>query len=254
MHRLSRSKNLLAIAVAVTISGTAATPSFATSFSDSPKLESYTSSADFVFRGIVEDVQYALSEPVGPEGTRLPYTFVTFRIGSVMKGMPAGPTVTLRFLGGMDSRNGSFMTSDQTPLFDVDDDNILFAKRNGDSVNPLVRNKNGRFRVISDRIYTDDGQEIILGAGNSIRPGKRHAFEEVLTTRVGDRTMKFQSHGKAEASGSPSDAVAVEEFSKAIEQTVAQTGDDLSTVYAGEAPNSFGQAPDMSAVAPPGSR
>lgn len=244
------------IAVGLALSGVVANPGFATSFGGSPKLKSYADGADFVFRGVVENVRYKLSNPSGPEGVQLPYTFVTFRVDSVMKGTASDHTVTLRFLGGLDERTGSFMSSDQTPLFDVGDDDILFATRSGGSLSSLVRNKAGRFRVIDNQIYTDEGQEVSVGSDSIVRAGKRHEFPEVQTNLVGEHVMSFLGHAAKEASDSPSKAIAVEAFSLAIEQTMEQSGSARSAAaaFTGADPNAAIQGPVMTSVAPPASR
>lgn len=243
------------IAIGLALSGAIATPGFATSFVGSPKLASYAGGADFVFRGVVENVRYVLSSPVGQEGIPLPYTFVTFRVNSVMKGTAAGSTVTLRFLGGLDERTGNFMSSDQTPLFDEGDDDILFATRSGGSLSSLVRNKAGRFRVIENQIYSDEGQEVSLGPDNIVRVGKRHEFPEVQTNRIGGRVMNFQSLGAEKTNDSPSKAITVGAFSQAIEQTAEQFGSarGAAPAFEGDDPNEVIQGPDMTPVAPPGS-
>ena len=241
------------VAAAISLCGIYSPSSLATSSGGSPKLASYVSEADFIFRGVVDDVQYALSEPTGPEGTRLPFTYVTFKVNTALKGAPAGKTVTLRFLGGLDKRNGLFMTSDQTPLFDVGDEDVVFAKKGG-TLTSLVRNKEGRFRVIGDQVYSDDGQEITVDRKSVVHSGKRHAFEEVMTTRVGDRTMTFQGHGKTEATGTPSKAIRSDVFAQAIVDSVAKTPAAQLEAFGGDDPQAALPEIDMSPAAPPSSR
>ena len=60
--------------------------------------------ADLVLRGVVVGIEYALSEPSGHDQAQLPHTFVTYEVLEVLHGNVAGPTVTLRLLGGLDER------------------------------------------------------------------------------------------------------------------------------------------------------
>jgi len=241
------------IAAAMAVSGIHSAPSFATSSGGSPKLATYVSEADFIFRGVVEDVRYELSQPTGPDAAQLPFTFVTFKVSSTMKGAPAGRTVTLRFLGGLDPRTGLFMTSDQTPLFDVGDEDIVFARKGG-TLSSLVRNKEGRFRVIGDQVYSNEGQEITIDGTKSVHSGKRHAFPQVMTTHVGGRTMSFQGHGPAEAAGTPSKAIGSDVFAQAVTDAAAQEPAARLDAFSGDDPQAALPKIDMTPATPPGDR
>lgn len=251
MLRSPHSKYRILAAAAAVVTWAAPYPSLATSVGEEPTLDAYVRKADLVFRGVAEDIQYVMSAPGGAEGNSVPYTFVTFRVDSVMKGVPGGPKVTLRFLGGVDPSDGSFMSTDQTPLFDRGDEDILFATRSSGSLTPLVQNKHGRFRVLADQIYTDDGQEVMIESGDRIRTGKRYGFEEVLTTEIEGRVMRTESRGSVEPGAAPTKAVALEDFSRAIGRMVEKTGDDLSRAFEGANPGVAVQAPDLSPAAPP---
>ncbi|WP_139556756.1 hypothetical protein [Methylotetracoccus oryzae] len=238
------------IAAVIAVGGIYSAESPATSSGGSPKLDAYVSEADFIFRGTVDTVKYELSEPTGPDSAQLPFTFVTFKVSTAMKGAPAGKTVTLRFLGGLDPRTGLFMTSDQTPLFDVGDEDIVFAKKGG-TLSSLVRNKEGRFRVIGDQVYSNEGQEVTIDKGKSVHTGKRHAFQEVVTTDVAGRTMSFQSHAKAEAPGTPSNAMRSDAFAQAIVDTVAKSPVARLEAFSGDDPQAALPKIDMTPAAPP---
>lgn len=238
------------IAAAIAVSGIYSAEGFATSSGGSKKLDSYVSEADFIFRGSVDNVKYELSEPTGPDNAQLPFTFVTFKVSSAMKGVPSGKTVTLRFLGGLDSRTGLFMTSDQTPLFDVGDEDIVFARKGG-TLSSLVRNKEGRFRVIGDRVYSNEGQEITIDNGKNVHTGKRHTFPEVMTTNVGGRTMSLQSRATAEAPGTPSKAMQSDAFAQAVVDAVAKGPAARVEAFAGDDPQAALPKIDMTPSAPP---
>src|SRR5262245_46957716 len=57
--------------------------------------------ADLVFDGVVTDRQYRFStKSTDSDPDPTPYTFVTYRINSILKGNYQGNTVILRFMGG----------------------------------------------------------------------------------------------------------------------------------------------------------
>ena len=121
--------------------------------------------ADLIFSGVVEHVDYKASNIREKDDVTLPHTFVTYKIERIFKGKTADDTITLRFQGGRtEVAKGKFeyLTSPAIPLFDVEDRDILFVKKNGQSICPLVGCKKGRLRVIDYKIYTYLGHPVGL--------------------------------------------------------------------------------------------
>src|SRR5215510_1876666 len=100
---------------------------------------------EFIFRGTVSEIQYRLSDAASPGDVRLPHTFVTYTIEEVLKGTATQNTVTLRFMGGPDEEQGKFLSVSDVPMFTVGDQDILFVRKNGTALCPLVRCGEGRF-------------------------------------------------------------------------------------------------------------
>lgn len=87
-----------------------------------------------------------------------------------------------RLFGGR-TANGEYMVSSAVPLFDVGERSIVFVRGNGAVKHPLVGWQQGRLRVVEGRVYSDDGREVQLSAGE-FRLGARRALEEVYTHRI----------------------------------------------------------------------
>lgn len=148
-----------------------------------PTLAQMTAEADLVFRGVAEQVQYVLSAPGGPEATRVPYTFVTYRISDVLRGQAPGETITLRFIGGLDTRDDTFMAPTITPTIEAGDEDIMFVTGNTEAMVPLVGDLSGRFRIVDDQVYTEMGYAIVPGNAGDIDMGAQYRLEEVETLR-----------------------------------------------------------------------
>lgn len=247
LHRFPFRSLLFAGAVAT---GTAPHGASATMIGKTPALSTYVAEADLVFHGVVENIQYARSTPRAADETEVPYTFVTYRVASPMKGADPGPTVTLRFVGGLDERDGSFLATDHTPLFDIGDEDILFVKAGDQRLTPLVREDQGRFRIVMGQVYSDAGQEVLLSRSGKLSFGQRHALEEVQTTRVGNRIMRFKTDA-APAAGAPSQAIAVGAFTDAIENETARAGKVLALPVMSADPAAVFDGPDVGLAPPP---
>lgn len=179
-------------------SGSSATAQTAASDVDR-SLPSKAEQAHFIFQGVVTGVEYRLSDP-SPEGApQLPYTFVTYRIDELLKGEPQGQSsVTLRFLGGPRDSDRIFQVAG-TPFFDVGDRDILFVRRNGESICPLLDCENGRFRLIDDRVFNDLGRPQSLAPTGELVSGKQEPLREVLVNRVGGHIVEYEmSAGREE--------------------------------------------------------
>jgi len=140
--------------------------------------------ADLVFAGEVASIEYALSQPCGQEGSRVAYTFVTYRVDSVLRGNDPGHLLTLRFIGGLNRDRGTYLRASNAPQFDLGDQDIMFVKDNASALVPLVEEDGGRLRMIDGLIYTEYGQSVRLGEDGEIVKGARFLLEDVATTDV----------------------------------------------------------------------
>lgn len=141
--------------------------------------------ADYIFQGVVTKVEYRLSD-----GTpQLPYTFVTFKVEKLLKGQVSQQFVTLRFVGGPDNTKQSFLTVSNVPLFDVGDRDVLFVKGNGQFECPLVGCDQGRFRIISNKVYTEDGGQILVDNQGKLVYGSQVPLQEARTNKIGETVV-----------------------------------------------------------------
>ncbi len=174
--------------------------------------------ADLVFRGQVIDIEYVLSEPSEPGRSGVPFTFVTYEVFDLLHG-EAGELVTLRFLGGYHHPSGLFLRTGRSPRFDIGDEDVLFVTGNNDRLAPLVGDRNGRFRVIDDQVYTDNGIAVEVTANGSILLGEQHLLEPVLTHDVMGR-ITVRGLGPDAIIG-PSEAIAQGDFLQSIDRAAA---------------------------------
>ncbi len=201
--------------------------------------------SDFIFKGKVINVQYRNSEsvpltdpsgapvyeegiPVMVDGSNLPHTFVTYQIEYIYRGAPPTPTstsVTLRFVGGVDTQNpGRILSVPVYPHMDLNDRDVLFVHRNTVKDCPLVQSEQGRFRIIlppnatTRKIYNDSGRQVLrvdnptpdldqayLGPYQSLAEVTTHSFGNcsscVLETIVEEAENEFSLPGQE--GGSP---------------------------------------------------
>lgn len=179
--------------------------------------------ADFIFRGIVIDVDFRNSEfvqvkdasgkpvydpngqPVWADGSNLAHSFVKCQIEHIYKGKaprpPGGPPatdVTLQFVGGvcMDEPNDVVFVPEY-PHMDLGDRDVLFVLGNTIRPCPLVGSPKGRFRVLVDpcdqvpKIYSEEGEEMLHvitepPIPDQIDLGPVHSYPEVATYYFGD--------------------------------------------------------------------
>ncbi len=167
--------------------------------------------SELVFAGRVEKIEYLLSEPTPPEGVRVPHTFVTYRVERLFLGQAPGGPVTLRFMGGWDSRKMRYMASSITPQFDVGDLDILFVAGNTKSICPLVGRADGRLRIVRGRVYSEMGLAVLPGQDGLLRTGEMVRLEEVSATSVNGRIFQTQTTGPS-AVDFPGNAVGAEEL------------------------------------------
>lgn len=161
---------------------------FASDASSRFSLEQAVKDSDLVFRGVVQDMQYVLSEPT-ESNLQVPFTFVTYRVIEVLRGV-AGESVTLQFIGGVDPRDSRLMSSSITPRIDLGDEDILFVQGNTQRQCPLVGDLQGRMRVVGGQVYTEMGNEILLTAAGSTAIGPQYRLAEVETLTVLGRVFR----------------------------------------------------------------
>jgi len=171
--------------------------------------------SELAFIGHVEKIEYLLSEPTPPEGVRIPHTFVTYRVERMFLGQAPGGQVTLRFVGGFDSRKMRYMASSNTPQFDMGDYDILFVEGNTRRMCPLVDGVEGRLRIIRGQAYTETGRAVLMGNDGSLSSGGKYQLEEVSITNVNGRPFSIQTIGPG-AKEFPSNAVEAEVLMAAI--------------------------------------
>ena len=178
--------------------------------------------ADLVFLGTVVAVEYRNSDVEGPQHAAIPHTFVTFQIERAFKGRSeGGDLVTLRFRGGPDGR-GRVLTVPGVPLFAVGERELLFVRRNGEAMCPLVGWHQGRLRLIDGLAYTDDGREVWLKADGGFAFGRQHARPEITIRRIGEMSFRAQMDSAAAAVSAPAGAQRLDErlLSAAVERLV----------------------------------
>ena len=212
-------------------------------------VKSMVAQSDLVFAGSVENIQYALSEPTGPDGIAIPHTFVTFRVDEVLAGEAPGDLVTLRFIGGLDPETMRYMSTSRTPLFDLGDEDILFVQGNTKKMCPLVGEVKGRLRVIKGQVYSEKGQSILLEKDGSLKNGPRYRLDEAETTTIEGRTFTTKKPG-ATVEGLPSNAAGAAEL-KALVKKSAKGHKPKNAFVDADAFSAF-EAPAGVPAAPPG--
>jgi hypothetical protein len=75
------------------------------------------------------------------------------------------------------------------PNFDVGHRDMLFVRGNGQLDCPLVDCDKGRFRVSNERMFTDDGTEVLLAPSGQLLYGRRQRLPELMQKRVGPATF-----------------------------------------------------------------
>ena len=148
------------------------------------KYKKLTQNANLVFEGTVISKDYTLSED-----SSLPLTFVTFYINKLIKGSYEGDQITLRFLGGV--KGSKVMTVSHTPLFNINDRDILFVKGNGIAYSPII--PEGRIRIYEGNtfnqdgrqlLYTENDEEIFVGKVNRSEYFTRTTVKGAIFTRI----------------------------------------------------------------------
>lgn len=117
--------------------------------------------AELIFSGIVKKIEYGLSQGKSDIHGSLPYTYVTYQIEQTLKGRSViEDSLTLRFLGG-GAPDGRYLEASNIPQFQVNDRDLLFVEKNGETDCPLVDCQSGRFRVINTGVHAADGRPMV---------------------------------------------------------------------------------------------
>ena len=140
-----------------------------------PSLSYMVKEAGFIFSGTVEKLEFRESRESPDAPNVVPSTYVTYRIEYLLKGRSAeGTHLTLRFLGGQAS-DGRYLEVSHIPQFQVGSRDLLFVHQNTAIDCPIVDCPSGRFRIIEDLVYGNDGLPVV-----SIRKG--HILYDTLGT------------------------------------------------------------------------
>lgn len=153
--------------------------------------------AELILRGEATDVRFRLSDGDADTYSRVPHTWVTYRIEETYRGAYDAPTVTLRFIGGATGVDGRVMRLSGTPLFKIGDTDILFVRGNGAAACPLVACGAGRYRIADAAVFTDRGRTLRLGEGGRIAPGSRVLDEEAVAMVVPPAPPAFVAEERA---------------------------------------------------------
>ncbi len=216
---------------------------------DGSPLAELVGGSDLVFRGVVLDIEYALSEPGGPEQARIPYTFVTYRVDDVLQGEQPGLLLTLRFIGGFDRESLSYMSASILPQFDLGDEDILFVSGNNHELCPLVGNQDGRLRVIDGRVYSETGRAVTVDADDDLQFGQRFLLPQVMTTSIAGRVFETSFGSDASADLGLSDAIAADALAALIHPHAAVLAP--AGAFEDADPALAIAAPDMTPAPPP---
>jgi hypothetical protein len=150
-------------------------------------LRAHVAKSDLVFVGTVTDVSYAPSLEQR-NGQGIPHTFVTYEVEKVLQGTAEDKDVTLRFIGGR-GEEASFLAVSDMPMFDKGDRDVLMVSANGTSGCPLVGCTAGRYRLINDLVFTEEGQAIESDGKSGIVRTAFYDLPEVMTHIVSQTTM-----------------------------------------------------------------
>ncbi len=225
---VSRSRRWISIALTVMLTGGYGE----LVFSNPPRsIDEKLLDADFVFRGVVTKVQYRYSSAENAGAANIPYTFVTYRVHSILKGNYSQSLATLRFMGGPGKEPGTVMMTGGQPLFDVGDQDILLVRGNNVFPCPLVDCREGRFRYVGGVVVNEVGQRILLNADGSLARGEPIDSEDIAVNQMGNMKIERREINETNASekaatfDTPSNATVpdLESFSSHLKQTIQKT-------------------------------
>lgn len=134
------------------------------------RLDDAIRAAELIFEGTVQAVEFRNAR--APKGRpAVPHTFVTWQIHQVFKGRTSGSEITARFLGGMPNPD-ELVVLGHGPRPDVGDRDVVFLRRNGKSICPLVGCDDGRLRLVGGSVFSESGEAFSLRPDGTIRLGE----------------------------------------------------------------------------------
>lgn len=177
---------------------TIAIPQVYASHADGTNTSELVHKADLIFEGKVINVEYRTSDILQADDVAMPHTYVTYEIIRNFKGRSSqDKLITLRFRGGPDDA-GNTLIIPGVPLFQVDDQDIVFVRGNGVEISPVVGGNFGRFRVSKDAVHSDAWQEIWLRSNGQLDQGNFNEEKKSVTLRIGGNDFTFETESKAE--------------------------------------------------------
>jgi len=188
--------------------------------------------AELLVQAVVVGVEYRNSDMDRNHPLSLPHTFVTLQIERAHKGSAqSGNLITLRFQGGPDGA-GNVLLIPGVPLFDVGDRDVLFIRGNGTELVPLVGWQQGRFRIVNDLVYSDEGEEVWLTDSGELVLGEPQPLVEVTTHDLGGSTLQLNAQVGVQRRELPAGArrMSAGRFTKFIEDAVRRLGHQAAKV------------------------
>jgi hypothetical protein len=153
--------------------------------------------AELVFRGEVTAVRFRLSDGDPETHSRVPHSWITYRIDEIYRGTYQAPTITLRFMGGATGIDGRVLRLSGMPMFKAGDIDLLFVRGNGASVCPLVACAAGRYRIAEGQVFSDGGRAVRLAADGRIASGARVLGEDAVAMIVPPAPSAFIAEERA---------------------------------------------------------
>ncbi|MFK7873052.1 MAG: hypothetical protein AB8C84_07765 [Oligoflexales bacterium] len=154
--------------------------------------------SNLVVRGKTQKIDYRVSTP-NSDGFRAPLTFVNVKIQDVFKGRFSGREITLKFVGG--PVGTVFSTSEQTPLFNLNDEDILFINGNGEFYTPVSHV--GRVRIIDDNVFSELGTLVPSIQDGEFLPEEKVGNNGVTTKKVHDMIIEIVKSESIGENGNP---------------------------------------------------
>jgi hypothetical protein len=169
----------------------------------SMKEDELVKGAELIFQGYVAKIDRRISSLRTTQDARLPHTFVTFQVERVLKGRLTDTSgrFTLRLMGGPDPAAARFLQVEGCPDFDMGERVVLFVRRNGLSICPVVGWAQGRFRIAEGALFSETGREVWLTAQNKLALGRKQELEEVRTHHRGGNVYSHIVDGPNKVEG-----------------------------------------------------
>lgn len=152
---MKRTKSLIASALVSALSLT--TYSSIAAVNSAKDLQQLSDQSQTIVHGKVASIEYKDSV----EG--IPHTFVTYDIIDDFQGYHTGNKVTLKFIGGIKKITDThyeMLEVSNVPEFEMDEENVLFLKREKDDQCPLVNCSEGFFKIKQGKMFAHTGNPV----------------------------------------------------------------------------------------------